>query len=56
MDLEVREAILADELEHSLHPHDGQGLTVELDKAQARMDRIDSESATEAERLSRQVV
>jgi hypothetical protein len=56
MDLEVWEAILADELEHNLHPHDGQGLTVELDKAQAHMDRIDGESATEAERLSRQVM
>jgi hypothetical protein len=56
MDLEVQEVILAEELEHSLHPHDGQGLTMELDKAQAHVDKIDSESATEAERLSRQVV
>jgi hypothetical protein len=38
MDLEVREAILAGELEHSLHPPDGQDSSAELDKVRARVD------------------
>jgi hypothetical protein len=36
MDLEVQEAILAEELERVLHPPDGRDLSVELDKAHAR--------------------
>jgi hypothetical protein len=50
--LEVWEAILAEELEHGLHPTNGKDLSTELDKAHARVDRIDSERATEAEQLS----
>jgi hypothetical protein len=47
----VREAILAEELERSLHPTDGWDLSVELDKACTCVDRIDDERATEAEQL-----
>jgi hypothetical protein len=53
MDLEVQEAILAEELERVLHPPDGRDLSVELDKAHARANRIDNECTTEAKRLSR---
>jgi hypothetical protein len=52
MNLEVWVAILAGELQHDLHPPDKRDLSTDLDKAHARMDRIDSEHATEAERLS----
>jgi hypothetical protein len=48
----VREAILAEELECSLHPPDGRQLSVELDKAYACTDRIDGERATKVKRLS----
>jgi hypothetical protein len=41
MDLVVREAILAEKLERGLHPLNRRDLSVELDKAQARVDRID---------------
>jgi hypothetical protein len=50
--LEVWEVILAKELEHGLHPTNGKDLSTKLDKAHARVDRIDSERATEAEQLS----
>jgi hypothetical protein len=50
MDLEVREAILAEELEHVPHPIDGRDISVELDKARERADGIDFEHAAEAER------
>jgi hypothetical protein len=53
MDLEVWEAILSMELECDLHPSDGRDLSVALDKAHARVNGIDGECATEAERLSR---
>jgi hypothetical protein len=56
MDLVVQEAILAEEPECNLRRPDRRNLLVELDKAHARMDRIDGERATEAERLSRQVM
>jgi hypothetical protein len=49
----VREPILVEELERSLHPPDRQDLSTELDKAHARVDRIDGERATEAVQLSR---
>jgi hypothetical protein len=39
----VQEAILAEELEHSLHPPNGKDLSVELDKAHTCMDMIDGE-------------
>jgi hypothetical protein len=51
MNLVVREAILAEELECNLHRPDRQNLSAELDKACARVDRIDGERATKAERL-----
>jgi hypothetical protein len=51
MDLEVWEAILAKELENGLHPTNGWDLSVELDKARTRVDRIDGEHAAEAEQL-----
>jgi hypothetical protein len=56
MDLEVREALLAEELEHGLQPPDGLDLSSELNKACAHVDRINGERATEAELLSRLVV
>jgi hypothetical protein len=40
-DLEVREVILVEELEHGQHPTDGQDLSAEPDKFHARVDRID---------------
>jgi hypothetical protein len=52
MDLKVWQAILAEELECSLHPTDGWDLSVELDKTRARVYRIDDERATEVEQLS----
>jgi hypothetical protein len=51
MDLEVREVILAEELEHVPHPIDGRDISAELDKARERADKIDFEHAAEAERL-----
>jgi hypothetical protein len=38
--LEVRKAILVEELEHGLHPPDGQDPSAELDKVRVRVDRI----------------
>jgi hypothetical protein len=40
MDLEVHKAILVEELEHGLHPPDGQDPSAELDKVRVRVDRI----------------
>jgi hypothetical protein len=51
-DLEVREAILAEELERGLHPPDGRDPSVDPDKAHTHVGRVDGERATEAERLS----
>jgi hypothetical protein len=48
--------ILAEELECGLHPTDGWDLSAELDKTRARVDRINGEHATEAERLSHLVM
>jgi hypothetical protein len=48
-DLEVWEAILSEELEHGLHPSDRRDQSVELDKARARMYRIDGKRAAEDE-------
>jgi hypothetical protein len=48
MDLVVQEAILAEEPECNLRRPDRRNLLAELDKAHARMDRIDGERATEA--------
>jgi hypothetical protein len=56
MDLAVQEAMLAEELELILHPPDGWDQSAELGNARAHTDRIDGERATEAERLSQQVV
>jgi hypothetical protein len=56
VDLEVPEAILAEELERGLHPTDEQDLSVELEKACARVDRINGECAIKAEQLSRRVM
>jgi hypothetical protein len=50
--LEVREATLAEKLEHSMHPIDERGLSMELDKACARVDSINGERAIEAKQLS----
>jgi hypothetical protein len=52
MDLEVREVILAEELERGLHPPDGRDPSVDPDKAHTHVGRVDGERATEAERLS----
>jgi hypothetical protein len=56
VDLEVLEAILAEELERNLHPTNGRDRSVELDKAHVHVDRIDGERATEAEQLSQRVM
>jgi hypothetical protein len=48
--------MLAEELEHVPHPPNGQDLSMELDKARARADKIDGKHAAEAERLSWQVM
>jgi hypothetical protein len=56
MDLEVREVILAEKLEHGLHPIDGQDQSVELDKACVHVDRIDGDRATEPEQLSQRLM
>jgi hypothetical protein len=50
------EAILSKELERSLHPSDGRDLSVAPNKAHTSVNGIDGEHATEAERLSWQVV
>jgi hypothetical protein len=56
MDMEVWEAILAEEREHLPHPTDAWELSMELDKAHACLDRIDGERDTEAKRLSQWVI
>jgi hypothetical protein len=48
--------ILAKELVRVLHPPDGWDLSTKLDKAHARVDGINDKRATEAQRLSQQVV
>jgi hypothetical protein len=45
----VWEAVLVEELEHSLHPLDGRDLSAELNKAHTRVDRINGERVVEAE-------
>jgi hypothetical protein len=52
----VREAILAEELECGLHPTNGRDLSTEMDKARARVARIDGERAAEAKQLSQRVM
>jgi hypothetical protein len=54
-DMEVRKVILADKLEHGLHPPDGLDPSAELDKVCVCVDRITDDRATKAERLSQQV-
>jgi hypothetical protein len=49
MDMEVREVILVEELEHVLHPPNGQDLLAELDKARACMDWTANDHAVKAE-------
>jgi hypothetical protein len=49
MDLEVREVILAEELERDKHHPNGRDLSVELDKARAHVERINTERATKGE-------
>jgi hypothetical protein len=56
MELVVWEAILVEELERGLHPNAGRDLLPELEKAHAFVRWTANDSATEAERLSRQVV
>jgi hypothetical protein len=51
IDLEVCEVILEEELEHGVHPPDGQDLSVELDRAYVSVDRFANDCATEAMRL-----
>jgi hypothetical protein len=48
----VWEVILAEELERGLHPTYERDLSMELDKAPSRVDRIDCEHVVEAEQLS----
>jgi hypothetical protein len=56
MDLEVREAILAEELERNLHSSDGRDLSPELDKARALADgkHVHSRMGSPTSALSRQ--
>jgi hypothetical protein len=56
MDLEVREAIMAEELERGLRRSDGHDLPTELYKVRTRANKIASDRATEAEQLSRNLV
>jgi hypothetical protein len=56
MDLEVQEALLAEELECYQHPPSGQDLSAELNQARIGVDMINGECTIEAERLSRQVM
>jgi hypothetical protein len=55
MDLEVCEAILAEELERDVHPPDGQDPSTELDKVCASVGRISNDRVAKAEWLSQQV-
>jgi hypothetical protein len=54
--LEVREVILAEELERGPHPTNERDLSTELDKAHMRVDWIDNECAIEVEQLSQWVM
>jgi hypothetical protein len=56
MDLQMQEAILAEEQAHGLHPFDRQDLSVELEEIRARVDEIKGECAAEAGQLSQLVV
>jgi hypothetical protein len=56
VDLEVREVILAEELERGLHSFDGWDLLTELDQTHAPPDEITDEHAVEAMRLSQHIV
>jgi hypothetical protein len=56
MDQEVQVVILAEKLEHDLHPTDGWDMSVELDMAHTLVDRIDAEHAIKVESLSEWVV
>jgi hypothetical protein len=55
-DLEVREGIMAEELEHGLHHSYGHNLLMELYNACTRANEIAGDQAVEAERLSRQLM
>jgi hypothetical protein len=55
MDLEVREAALAEELERGLRRPDGRDMPAELDEASAWVHRVANDRATKAECLSRQL-
>jgi hypothetical protein len=50
-DLEVQEAMQAEEQEHNLHPFDGRDLLAELEGLCTRMDGVEGEHATEAGQL-----
>jgi hypothetical protein len=56
MDLEMCEAILAEELECRLHPLDGHDLPMELDESRAWVDGIADDCVVEVGRLSRQLM
>jgi hypothetical protein len=43
MDLDVWEVVLIEELEHGLHLSNGRDLSVELDMAHVRVNKIDGE-------------
>jgi hypothetical protein len=51
MDLEVQEAILAEEEACGLHPFDGRDLSVELEDIHAHVDMIEGERAIKAGQL-----
>jgi hypothetical protein len=54
--LELRKAILVEELERGLHPSDRRDLSAELDEARTCLEGINGERAVEAGQLSWQVV
>jgi hypothetical protein len=56
MDLEVREVILTEELEHDLHPMNRRDPSAKLDKAHSCVYSINRKHATEAEQLSQWVM
>jgi hypothetical protein len=56
MDLEVEEAILAEEQVCVLHHPDRQDLSAELEETPARVDGIKGEHSVEAEQLSQPVM
>jgi hypothetical protein len=55
-DLEVHEAILAEEIESSMHSSDRCDLSMELDKGCTLADRITDECAAEARQLSQHIM